>query len=101
MPNLADSLSRLPAWINAIKVVYWPRDDGPIYSIADFYDRLTDGATMTQRAEATLALIVALYLEQEDESADDRLPQFMAALADLINDQASSEEPAGGEETTP
>ena len=89
MPSLADTLGRLPAWMNAIKVVYWPRDDGPIYSIADFYDRLTDGATITQCAEATLALIVSLYLEQADESAVDRLPQFMAALADLINDQAS------------
>ncbi len=94
MPNLADTLSRLPAWINAIKVVYWPRDDGPIYSIADFYDRLTDGATPAQRAEATLALIVSLYLEQEDANAADQLPQFMATLADLINDQPGGEEPA-------
>ena len=91
MPSLADTLARLPAWMNAIKVVYWPRDDGPIYSIADFYDRLTDGATLTQRAEATLALIVSLYLEQVEESDVDQLPQFMSALADLINDDPGKE----------
>lgn len=92
MPRLVDALGRLPAWMNAIRVVYWPRDDGPIYSIADFYDRLTDGATMSQRAEATLALIAALYMEQADERDRNDLPQFMSVLADLINDQHDARE---------
>ncbi|HEY3289719.1 MAG TPA: hypothetical protein VGK87_06295 [Anaerolineae bacterium] len=92
MSKLAEAFGRLPAWMNAIKVVYWPRDNGPIYSIADFYDRLTDGATMSQRAEATMALIVALYMEQADERDSRDLQQFMAVLADLINDQHDAPE---------
>ncbi|MCL4507654.1 MAG: hypothetical protein M1434_06620 [Chloroflexi bacterium] len=91
MPTLADTLQRLPLWINAIKVVYWPREDGQVYSIADFYDRLTEGDTMAHKAEATIALIAALYFEQADESAFDTLPEFMTVLADMINGQTKSE----------
>ncbi len=91
MPALADTLQRLPLWINAIRVVYWPRDDGQVYSIADFYDRLTAGDSMAHKAEATIALIAALYFEQADDTAFETLPEFMALLADMINGQAKGE----------